>query len=77
MDSTLLDIAKMLAFIMSVTGAYLVATKDNKKRRFGFCIWFVSNMIWLTNSISLSDWTQSALWIYYNVTCVQGYANNR
>jgi len=70
-----LELFKGLALIMSISGAYLVASNDKMKRRKGFIIWFLSNTIWLVNSIILFDPTQSILWIYYNWTCYLGFKN--
>jgi hypothetical protein len=75
--NTAFEIAKGLALILSITGSYLVASKENSKRRIGFGIWFISNSIWFINSVVALDITQSLLWLFYNWTCYLGFKNSK
>ena len=70
------EIAKIVAVILSAAGSYLVALNDKKKRLFGFSIWIVSNVIWTADSIMMVNYTQTVLWIYYNLMCLLGIKNN-
>jgi hypothetical protein len=74
--TTLFDIIKMLAVCMSAGGAYFVALNDRKKRLVGFFIWIFANIIWTIDSIQMANYTQTALWIYYNLMCLVGIKNN-
>ena len=73
---TLFDIAKILAVCLSATGSYLVAEKTPQKRLIGFSVWIVSNIIWTVDSIMYQNYTQTILWVYYNVMCLLGIKNN-
>jgi len=74
--TTPFEIAKMLAVVLSATGSYLVALNDRKKRLLGFSIWIISNVIWTVDSIIIMNYTQTVLWIYYNLMCLLGIKNN-
>lgn len=72
----LFEIAKIVAVVLSATGSYLVALNDKKKRLIGFSIWIISNIIWTIDSIMMVNYTQTILWIYYNLMCLLGIKNN-
>lgn len=72
----LFEIAKIVAVVLSATGSYLVALNDKKKRLIGFSIWIISNIIWTVDSIMMVNYTQTVLWIYYNLMCLLGIKNN-
>ena len=73
---SLFEIAKIVALILSASGAYLIALESKKKRLIGFLIWLVANTIWTIDSLSTANYTQTALWIYYNLMCLVGIKNN-
>ena len=72
----MIEILKLIGLPASVIGAYFVASGIRKYRLFAFCIWIIANIIWLINSLIISDYTQSMLWIFYILTCLIGIKNN-
>lgn len=70
-------IIKAIAIILSISGAVLVASKTQKRRFIGWCIWMISNVIWLANAISYDDFLQSILWGVYIIICMKGIYTNK
>lgn len=71
------EIIKIIAIILSISGAILVASKLQKLRLIGFIIWIFANTIWLVNSLTYKDYVQSILWLTYLIICIKGiYSNN-
>jgi len=67
---------KVFALLCSVSGAALVAKNSKKSRLQGFIIWIASNIIWIIDSIAMANYTQTLLWVFYLITCINGIRNN-
>jgi len=68
------EIIKIIALLCSITGALMITSRKGKTRLFAFLILIVANTMWLINAITISDYTQAALWVFYIFTCILGIA---
>ena len=65
-----MDILSIAALVSSLSGNALV----NYKRRVGFIVWIVSNILWiLVNLLGDTNWCQVLMFIAYMCLNVQGW----
>lgn len=65
-----LHTVSVLALILSLTGNILV----NYKKRFGFVIWSVSNIVWIVvNFMSYFNVSQVVMYLVYLCLNIQGF----
>ena len=70
---TMYQILSILALIFSLSGNILI----NFKKRMGFLVWIVSNVIWIVvNLISIQvNWSQVIMFFVYILLSVHGFIN--
>jgi len=73
-QDTIINILQTTALVLSLTGAYLVASKNKSKRHHGFLLWIFSNLLWFMFSISIQ---QSIMWLAYLTFAFKGYKENQ
>lgn len=55
--------------IFSISGAILNA----RHNKWGFILWIVSNIGWITTNIVYELWAQIPVWVAFTVTSVYGF----
>lgn len=66
----MLGILSFLALATSLSGNALV----NYRRRVGFIVWIVSNILWiLVNLVGTTNWCQVLMFIVYMCLNIQGW----
>lgn len=66
----MITVLSVLALIMSLTGNILI----NCKRRFGYIVWIVSNVLWIIiNFTDHLNMSQVIMYLVYTVLNIQGY----
>jgi hypothetical protein len=64
-----------LAVLLSLTGAYLVASPIEDRRQIAFCIWMLANALWVAIGISTRSPYIALLFAVYFVFSAKGYLN--
>jgi hypothetical protein len=64
------------AIILSLFGAYFVASATEQFRLFGYITWIFSNLIWFVYFIRSKQYNPMMLFLIYLVTSIFGVYNN-
>jgi hypothetical protein len=64
------------ATIISLFGAYFVASASQQYRLFGYLSWIVSNAIWFVYFIRTKQYNPMMLFLIYLITSIIGVFNN-
>jgi hypothetical protein len=56
-----LDAIQWPAMIVTLTGAWLVASKSQRRRHAGFWVFLLSNLLWVTWAVQARAWALLAL----------------
>jgi hypothetical protein len=64
------------ATILSLLGAYFVASATEQFRLFGYITWIFSNLIWFVYFIRTKQYNPMMLFLIYLVTSIIGVYNN-
>jgi len=69
-----LDLLQWPAMAVTVTAAWLVASSDLKRRKYGFWVFLLSNVLWITWAIPSKAWALIVLQILLFAMNVRGAA---
>jgi hypothetical protein len=69
----LLDPVQAVATVLSVSGAFLVASPQSLRRSYGFGIWMVSNLLWVVAGIQGTNPYLIILFGIYFYSSFRGY----
>lgn len=72
----MLDWIQYPGVALSLTGAWLVSSPQAPRRRVGFAIWIVSNVVLITWAVSVSAWGLVGMYSFFTVTSARGVRNN-
>ena len=65
-----INVVSLVALVLSLSGNILI----NFKKRFGFVVWFLSNVCWIVvNLLGKPNWLQIIMFIVYMALNVQGW----
>ena len=69
----MIPLIEPLAVILSLTGAYLVASPLDNRRQTAFCIWMLANSLWVVIGISTRSPYIALLFAVYFIFAARGY----
>jgi len=67
-----IDLLQWPAFVASVTAAWLVGSTDERRRFFGFWIFLLSNVLWITWAWPDQAWALVALQVVLAAMNIRG-----
>jgi hypothetical protein len=70
------DLVQWPAFLASILGAWWVASKSARRRKIGFWIFLLSNVLWVAWGIHTQAYALIALQIALCVTNIRGLFKN-
>jgi hypothetical protein len=64
------------AMAMTIVAAWLVASRKEMRRGWGFWIYLLSNVLWVVWGIAASAWALVLLQVFLAVTNIRGVSRN-
>jgi hypothetical protein len=68
-----LDLVQASATVLSISGAFLVASSYSSRRAYGFGIWMVSNLLWVVAGLQGANPYLIVLFGIYFYSSCRGY----
>lgn len=72
-----LDLLQWAALLVTVGAAWLVSNARRSRREIGFCVFLLSNVLWLIWGLHARAYALVALQIFLAVTNIHGVVKNR
>jgi len=71
-----IDFLQWPAMVVTLCAAYLIGSKLRERRRFGFCVFIVSNLLWITWGWHDEAWALITLQLALMATNIRGIVRN-
>lgn len=73
----ILSLLQWPAMALSIFGAILVSSALRRRRRAGFAVWVVSNLLWILWGAHSAAWGFVVMQAVFTTTSVIGWGNSR
>lgn len=73
----MIDLLQWPAMVITVFATWLVGSTDARRRRIGFWVFLISNLMWATWAVPEQAWALLALQLGLAVMNVRGYLRQR
>lgn len=71
-----IDFLQWPAMVVTLCAAYLIGSKSRERRRVGFCVFIVSNLLWITWGWHDEAWALITLQVALMCTNIRGIVRN-